>query len=127
MFQDNQVELTENTPTGSNDSNKESSSTEISRDPDEYQFKVTRHWRGNRLVVNSRDEEGSGWMGKDRETAIESIRKVLQQTAPGVVATDGPLPTEDNVTVSVAKELDFKIESADVVPDPDEIELEFLI
>lgn len=127
MCQDEQTELSKYTATENGNSDNNPSSTGRSRGPDEYQFKVTRHWRGNRLVVNSQDREGSGWMVKDRETAIESIHKALQQAASSIVATEKPLPTEDNVTIVVAKDLDFRIEPADVLPDPDELEQEFLI
>ena len=127
MTNSNQSKLNKYWTTDPDCSKKTSTGKDDSPAPDAYQFEVTRYRDGRRYVVSSKVKPDRGWIVGNREHTVKSIKNHLVDGASSVRHSGGPFPNADNVTVTISEEIEFDVDAAEVIPEREEIESNFII
>lgn len=83
--------------------------------PPEYSFDIYEHWNERVIVAHGEDARV---MVLDRETAVQAVRDLLKNCVPELVLRGHDYPNQESVTVTVADELDFEIDAAEVFSEP---------
>lgn len=83
--------------------------------PADYHFHIGQKWNGRVTVEQGNN---SSIMVKDRDTAIQGIRDLLNHCVPSLVLNGHEYPNERTLHVTVSDKLDFTIDAADVLAEP---------